>query len=200
MSFSHAVTCVSRGVRVAGLSALLVLVSSTAASADPGEPDPAGPEVSGEVIAAEGDVGPVPPPSENGSSAGLSGQSTSFSAGEIGTMQTVSIHPHCKGSTHNPHKSTSFASVHSTTHCPAWYTSTTERFASSNLFQYRWYGWDHRANGTDLKRNQKTANANARWYCAGVGTYTYEGRGYHRILEAGTNYTGWTSRQARFVC
>jgi hypothetical protein len=101
----------------------------------------------------------------------------------------------CWGETQLPHPSYSFASVHARTTCPF----TAPLVVSVNLLRDRWYGWENMANG--YRSGTTTAvDGFAKWYCAGAGTYTYEGSSYHRATVNGTNLIAYTANQARFAC
>jgi hypothetical protein len=100
------------------------------------------------------------------------------------------------GYTDDPHKSYSFSSVHARTECPKSVTN----FVNVNLLRSRWWGWEHLANGYDGPRVTKKTNGNAKWYCSGVGTYTWLGEGYHRVTIASKNYIAYTSNDSRWTC
>ena len=99
------------------------------------------------------------------------------------------------GYTDTPHKTYSFASVHGRTECPF----STTNVVDVDLYRHRWYGWDHLANGYDGRFTSRT-NANAKWYCKGVGTYTWLGESYHRIVISGRNYIAYTDNDSRWTC
>lgn len=113
--------------------------------------------------------------------------------GDVSTNQAIGSG--CHGYTDRPHYSLGSASVHGRTECPF----VADIIASVNLYRLRWYGWQHLANGYDAGVTSRV-NGNARWYCSGTGTYTYLGETYHRATIGGTNYTAYTSHQARFGC
>jgi len=101
----------------------------------------------------------------------------------------------CVGNTHNPHRSYSFASVHGDTGCPF----ATSMIVSINLYRWRWYGKDHLANGY-REGYTSYVNGNAKWYCSGVGTYTYRGESYHRAYVNGQAHVAYTANEERFSC
>jgi len=101
----------------------------------------------------------------------------------------------CVGRTHDPHRSYSFASVHGETSCPF----ATSMIVSINLYRWRWYGKDHLSNGY-RSGNTSYVNGNAKWYCSGVGTYTYRGESYHRAYVNGRAHIGYTANEERFSC
>lgn len=139
--------------------------------------------------------GPIPPKdkkSKKAVSSPLTVDSSEVTTSAITTGVGISD---CSGSTHDPHKSWSFASVHATTYCPV----VVPMAASVNLLRYRWYGWEQMASGNKESSN-KTVDAYAQWYCEGAGTYTYQGSGYHRATRNGTNYYAWTENEERFAC
>lgn len=109
---------------------------------------------------------------------------------------STSIPSNCWGYTDDPHKSSAFASVHGRTECP----SSVTNFVNINLFRERWWGWEHLANGSDGPRVAQKTNANAKWYCSGVGTYTWRGESYHRVTIGGTNYVAYTANDSRWTC
>jgi hypothetical protein len=115
--------------------------------------------------------------------------------GSTGGISPMALPSACVGRTHDPHLSYSFASVHGDTSCPY----IVPMVVSINLLRWRWYGLQQLANGY---RSGTTSyvNGNAKWYCSGVGTYTYRGESYHRATVGGTNYVGYTANENRFGC
>lgn len=102
---------------------------------------------------------------------------------------------YCTGQTQNIHKSYYFASVHGTTICKNKHSI----MASVTLMRSNWYGWLTVSNGANSGLKVK-ADANAKWYCKGVGTYTYAASTYHRAIIGGEPYATYTSKQNRFWC
>lgn len=126
---------------------------------------------------------------------GAKGGSTTLAPAKKGGVSTQAVPSGCWGYTYNPHRSYSFASVHGATDCPY----VAPMIVSINLLRWRWYGLDHLANGS-ASGTRSNVNGNAKWYCSGTGTYTYRGESYHRVTVGGTNYIGYTAKEARFSC
>lgn len=99
----------------------------------------------------------------------------------------------CYGQTDRPHYSTHVGgtvNVIARTVCPPLGV-----YVSIDLTRDRWYGEQ------DLSSNQNSGvnsvQTNTAWDCAGVGTYTYHGYGYH---EASDGSYAYTSNSSRFNC
>lgn len=109
----------------------------------------------------------------------------------------------CWGQTDLPHKSGGDASVHARTYCSVrlpW------MYVDVDLYRDRWYGlqWldqDDSATSYQKSWSRYQVEANARWYCAGAGTYTYRAYSYHEVRDShGDYYYADTANSNRFAC
>lgn len=126
----------------------------------------------------------------------LSGGSSS--GGDV-TTQQIAPNPYgCYGQTDYPHKSNGDASTHSRTRCNVQLPRVS---VWNSMYRGRWYGAEYLASGSSSRNFSTTSyDAVARWWCYGVGTYTYETNGYHEAWDGGTTYTGDTRQSNRFYC
>ncbi|MEW1952132.1 hypothetical protein [Terrabacter sp. NPDC080008] len=169
----------NRSVRV-GLAALVSMVCLATPSA----------------IAADGAPAKPKPSGGHSSSASLDSTAQGKPSGTVeGYAPSAAVPSGCWGYTDNVHASYSFASVHGRTECPFY----TNMVVNTNLYRSRWWGWEYLANGGDSGYKMYT-NANAKWYCAGVGTYTWLGESYHRVVINGNSYIAYTDNDDRWTC
>lgn len=166
------------GAKAVALAAALVMVATTPASAGDGKPLP-------------GEQAPSVSTTDLTPEAGQ-GQGKGQGQGGVDAQLAIGV---CTGTTHDPHRSYSFASVHSQTDCPM----VVPMIVSVNLLRERWWGWENMANGYKSGTAYQV-NGFAKWYCAGAGTFTYRGSGYHRATVGGTNLIGYTANDNRFAC
>lgn len=109
----------------------------------------------------------------------------------------------CYGQTDNPHRSSGDASVHAYTECSV---SLPYMFVNVELYRDRWYGEQfldahYSTSQYSPSWSRWRVEANARWNCAGVGTYTYRAYSYHEVRDSrGKYYYGRTYWPGRFAC
>ena len=74
-------------------------------------------------------------------------------------------------------------------------------YAYSELYRERWYGLeflDSAASSTPW--TYAKVKAIPKWYCRGVGTYTYRVYGYHEVSDGGTIWYKYSYNSNRFTC